>query len=332
MQKMTSSTDTTKGAFAERLLTSCRGLFSTILLADAGSDGTWSARLETLRKHGLLTVRMPSPFKPTPVEIDQSKMDDSRYRKRIAKKLAAPRPSRWTFINLRVDRERFQSDETYRSELCHYFAARWVENLLDSDAVEQLVLVNLNANQLGKVLTQLGPHQISPAALQQYIIRNLAEELVDSNPRFLAIEAELKAACAKVRDETMAAVRKITDDIRAQHLREMDAAAVELNARCDEAIARIRERVQASAARSAEALAEAESKEDVDPEVEWQQSVAARERALREANRWSPAARLLVTVASVAAAAALIMFAEVDGTSLAELFFGGEGNGDLDNH
>jgi hypothetical protein len=53
---------------------------------------------------------------------------------------------------------------------------------------------------------------------------------------------------------------------------------------------------------------------------------------LREANRWSPAARLLVAVASVAAAAALIMFAEVDGTSLAELFFGGEGSGDLDTN
>lgn len=325
---MTSSTDTTKnGAFAERLLTSCRGLFSTILLADAGSDGTWAMRLETLRKHGLLTVRMPSPFKPKPVEIDQTKMDDPRYRQRMAKKLATPRPSRWTFINLRIDRERFQLDETYRNDLCHYFAARWVENLLNSDAVEQLVLLNLNANQLGNVLTRLGPHQVSPASLQQYIIRNLAEELVNANPRFLAIQAELKAACAKVRDETMAAVHQITDDIRKQHRREMDASAVELNARCDEAIARIRDRVQASAQQSAAAVAHA----GVAPEVDWQQSVAARERAFREANRISPAARWLIAIASVAAAAALMMFAEVDGTSLAELFFGGEGGADLDN-
>lgn len=321
------STDTTnQGAFAERLLTSCRGLFSTILLADASSDGTWSARLETLRKHGLLTVRLPSPIQPKPIEVDQSRLEtDSRYRKRVAKKLAAPRPGKWTYVTLRVDRERFQTDETYRGELCHYVAARWIENLVSSDAVEQLVLLKLNEKHLAHLLSQLGPHQISAANVQKYIMRQTAEELIDSNPKFLAIQAELRAACAKVREETMESVRKITDEVRAKHLREMDAADVELQKRCDEAIERIRERVQASAQRSAAVLGE--SKKAVDPETEWRESLAAREKAWKEANRWSPTTRWLVTIASLAVAGTLLMFGEVDGVSLADLLFGGgDGN------
>lgn len=316
------STDTTNhGAFAEQLLTSCRGLFSTILLADAGCDETWTARLETMRKHGLLTVRLPSPFQPQPIEIDQSRLDsDSRYRKRVAKKLAAPRPSKWTYVNLSVDRARFQADETYRSELCHYFAARWIESLVTSDAVERLVLLKLSPEQLRYCLSELGPHQLSATTVQQYVLRHLAEELVDNNPRFHAIQGELKAACAKVRHETMESVRKITDEFRAERLREMDAADAEVRKRFDDAIEGIRERIRANAERSAAALAE--STTTVDPETEWRESLAARERAFKEANRWSPTTRWLVTLAVAALAGTFVMFGEVNGVSVTDLLFG----------
>lgn len=316
------STDTTHGAFAEQLLTSCRGLFSTILLADAGSEGTWNARLDTLRKHSLLTVKMPSPIQPKPIEIDQDRLaTDSLYRKRIGKKLAAPRPSPWTYVNLRVDRMRFLDDDAYRTEVCNYVAARWAEKLLTSDHVEQLVVLKLTRAQLLHCLDHLGLHQISSSNLQDVVMRQMAEELVDKNPRFLAIQADLKAACQKVREETMTAVRAETAKFRLERLQEIDAAKLQLDKRCAEALESIRERLAASSDGSAQELAA--SSEPVDPEVEWQQSLAEHARAYKEANKWSPGARLLVTLASVAVAGAITLFAEVDGVSLAELIFGG---------
>lgn len=312
------STDTSAtGAFAEQLVNVFRGAFSRMLLSDATNQSVWASRLESLRKHGLLTVRLPSPFRRPVVEIDQSRLEtDHLYRRRIAKQLAKPRPSLWNYVNLQVDRLRFQSDEAYREAVCDYVTTLWVRNLITSDEVERLVLLKAAPAYLGDYLDQFGPHQIDVGHIKNWALRRLCEDLIDQNPSYQALEAEFRETCRLVREETMADIRATLERHHLERLQKLDAIQANFDERCAEIVQEAGEGARAASERSATVL-----KLPDDPETEWREALARHEREWREANKWSPFTRVLVTVASLAVVAVVVLFAEVDGVSLAKLIF-----------
>lgn len=308
-------------AHNERLFTLGRSLFATILRRDSNDAATWKHRAETFDRHGLLSFLQESPlWKPRELHVDQSQLDDVRYRRRLVHKLKAPHPGKWMQFTLRIDRERLQRDDKYINDMATVLSYKWTLKLTPADPVAALALPHQDVESLTFCLDRMGLHQSDAKAVSDVVIRLMAERLVDANPRYQAVVAGMKESFAQIRADVEPAIKAICDEVLADAAARISENAAETNAKFDALSEEIRKDFEAQRART-QAVLDANKPSGLSPEEEFRQAVLRREAEFRAANRMSPRAKRWLWIFGAAVAGAIAFFLEVEGTTLVDVLF-----------
>lgn len=252
------------------LFTVFKPLFDVALVNASSDNLTWDRRIHSFAKLSMLEFLVPSLFTPKPYGIEEEKLEDVRYRRSVIRKLKAPRPSKWSRQFLHIDISKIHEAD-YRSEMATILAYRFV--LLLSPISEEpyvvLPVAKMSVEELEFALDSLALNTIDSVNLSKLLLNKLANELVENNPTYKKVQADLKAELASVAEN----LRNEFSEISRKHLTEfsaaLDAILGDVRANADEAIAGIKERLATSSKRTQEVLDEAErnSIEDRDPQA-----------------------------------------------------------------
>lgn len=260
----------------------CEQLFNSVLVRASKDDSLWNHRLESLRKLSMLEFLVPSQFKPKPYDIEEERLEDSRYRRQVIRKLKAPRPGKWSRQFLHIERNRMDDDK-YRSDMASVLAYRFM--LLLSPVSEELhvvlPLIKMSVEEIEYALDSLALNTLDSVSVAKLLLTRLANQLVDANPTFQKVQAELKAEFKAVGDELRASLKEIADKHRAEFGAALDSILHDVRKNADETIAGIKQRLGESAKRTQAVLDEEEryQKENSDPQIAFYNAVKKRERS-----------------------------------------------------
>lgn len=278
---MNSTQHTDMMRYAESLFEHCRTLFTSIIRAADESDAAWKKRMDTFSRLGLLSFRVPSPITPKPLEIDESKLDDPRYRRYLIRKLKAPRPSKFANVTVVIDRSRL-SDDHYVGQMTTLLSSKWTGLVLqDADDVARFLLLKLDEKVLTHCLDKFGLHQVSGETVAKEMLRLAAEEAIDNNETYKRCVAEIRQAGSKARDDFKAAIEPVIKETLSDFNESMDLYLAGVNARADAAIAEIRARQKASSERTERILEEERAAMAIDRDVAFREAVKRREEEYR---------------------------------------------------
>jgi hypothetical protein len=214
---MTNSID----SYTKKLTEFVARLFNKLLVDHSTDAATWTEFCELLDRHTLLEYRVPSLFSPKPYEVDNSRLEDARYRRITIRKLRAPRPSKWMNVHLNPDRVRVAGDEAYRIELSELMSAKWVDRLVPiADLSDVVVLFKADPAFLLGCLKELRLNDIDSDGLVDRYLRMTVEEVLDSSPAMNRLIDDFKKETSVIVAESCAAIREIT----AHHIAESRAA------------------------------------------------------------------------------------------------------------
>lgn len=279
---MTESTPNSE-AYENALFDLCRILFASILLRDAKADETWSQRIKTFDYNGLLSFLVPSPFAKAPLEVDQSRLEDPRYRRHLVRKLKAPRPGKHASVRVAIKREEL-SNSAYLADICKLLAYKWVSKLLpDTDWTEKLLLLKQDERSLTYALDTMRMHQSDGKRVARLVLRLTAEEILDGNTRMQEVLANMKAETTRVVADVSARIAQINSAMFVEATAAIARITADTGAQCDAYIELIRKDAAAARARTDKVLAECAP--DPDPEASWRRTMEARERERKLANR-----------------------------------------------
>lgn len=277
------SAHTVDNRYAEDLLALCQPLFANLLLADSRQDDTWAHRIETLNRCQLLTYRVPSIFKPKPLDVDQNRLDDSRYRRWLARKLVAPRPGKWMSVRLEIDRTKLE-DSSYRRDISTLLAHKWLSYLLPTDSLLDVCVLArlLNESTLAYTLDNLRLHDLLQRRVAPTLMRRLAEDLVDGNETMRKCLEQMRCETGAAVAEAQKAIRASADEHIQSGREAIQAITEEGASRFDEVSAEIVRSLAESAARSQKVLDECAPTGEC-PEAEFRRGLEQRDRERKEA-------------------------------------------------
>lgn len=277
---MTTNEITTFTGTSAVLFQLSKSLFDSILLGASKDDSIWTHRIESFRKLSMLEFLVPSAFKPKPYDIDEEKLEDSRYRRHVIRKLKAPRPSKWSRQFLHIDQKRME-DKKYRADIASILAYRFM--LLLTPVSEELhvvlPLLKMSAEEIEYALDALALNTLDSVNMAKLLLERLATRLVDANPTFQKIQSELKSELKAVGEDLRASIKEITDKHRAEFSATLDGILSEVRKHADDAIIGIKERLSESAKRTQEILDEEAryQSENSDPQAAFYKRVKQRE-------------------------------------------------------
>lgn len=309
-----------KDRIAEAVLDLSHRHFVEVLLNASKSDSLWKHRIETFERINLLEFITPSPIKPKPIEFDESRLDDVRYRRYLVRKLQAPRPSKWARHKLPIYRDRIDDPE-YRDQIAKVLAYKWVSVLQPFDGVSNpFPLLKVDVNDLELLLDHARLNTISAEWCTSVLMTNLAQRLVEENPRFKKLEAEMRRKGAEIRADLQASLKVIGDETMASARESLSAISDDMSHRCDEAIEEIRRRSEESRKRGEAFLLEHAIDPNEDREESFRRAVKKRLEDAREERRarWRKKpfwVRMLPAVGAIAAASAIFFGLEVNGAT-----------------
>lgn len=276
--------------------------------------------VDLFRKHGLLTVVSPSPFKPIEIELDKSRLDDVRYRRWLVRKLKAPRPSKHVYTTLQIDRLRLGEDD-YRSAFTDFLGASLASRLGTVEGVELAILVRMTSDILVAALDKLKLFELTPEHLSNFALRKFAENAIDSSPHYNNAIAMIRDVAEQERQTLTASMTVFSEQLLADFDKSNRAIMAEVNGKTDAYIADMRTRQaqrQAQDEQSAARRALEEANAGKTEQEIFYESVVRRERESRAANRLSIKARVLLWSTVSAVALALATYLEVDGITLVD--------------
>lgn len=297
--------------FEDGLFEALRHAFTAILVRDAADSDKFKSRVERFKVHGLLSYRMESMFKPKEINFDPARVEDSRYRRKLIRELKAPRPSKWVYRNIQIDRSKL-ADEGYLNDIAKLLAYGWSKALMPIDSpLSALLLLKQDADFVSLVLDKFGPHQISSEVVAHYRLRTFIEDAVDNNETLKASLAEIRKVGAEARakfSEEMAVVNKeILRDFNAR----MDSILAETKASCDSALTHTSGELADVADHSRKVLEES-GYPNRDPEKEWREQLRkADEKRKAESPKLSWTAKALITLGGLGVATLLGFYLEV---------------------
>lgn len=286
---------------AETFLNLHLNLFVGVLKNAANDEQRWTHRVKTFGYCGLLEFVTASNLKPKPVlddfdtdsngeriyKIREGQIEEPKVRRRILKKLSAKRPGKWTRHRLEIDRERILRDEKYSRDIATLLAYKWVTHL-EPEVLDVLAIHLLDVAALEHCLDQFNLVKISSENVTDYLLHRLANELLDKNEKFQAVMDTMKAELKVIREETMASIHEICREISEESKIRLAIISAEASAKCDAAIAEIRERAAKRAAEDA-AYNASLPPVDLDPEATFRRQVdegiARRNAALKRLAR-----------------------------------------------
>lgn len=277
--------------------------------------------VDLFRKHGLLTVVSPSPFKPVEIELDASRLDDVRYRRWLVKKLKAPRPSKQIYNTLQIDRLRLAEDD-YRAAFTEFLAASLSSRLGAVEGFELVTLIGMNSDILVDALDKLKLFELTSDNLAQFALRRFTEQAIDNSPHYRKAVAMIRDVAEQERQALRANMAVFNQQLMADFEQSNGAIMAEVNRRADAYVADMRARQAERQAKDDEESAprralEAANAGKTEQEI-FRESVLRREREWRAENRMSTKARVLLWSAVSVVAAAIAAYLEVDGITLLE--------------
>jgi hypothetical protein len=296
-------------------------VFSSLLDKARLDDGLLSRVAEYLKKFNLLVVREESQFKAKEVIVDNSRLNDARYRRQVIRQLKAARPSRFTYYDLPVDSARLAMDD-YRQALVEFLTTLTCQRLADAGMDQTMVIRTVNADLFFKFLEEKKQFELTPQILADYVLNNMCERLIDNNPRFQEICRTIRATAEDARNVLRAEMAVATEAMTREFDASMAVVLDDIGRQCDAHIAEIHAR-QAERAEEERRAAAIKAEEDArnfgkSEQQLFAESVRRREREYREANRMTPFWRNVTWLTVIAAAAAIAAFAESDGVTLLE--------------
>lgn len=309
-----------KDRIAEAVLDLSHRLFVEVLTNASKSDSLWKHRIETFERINLLDFVTPSPIKPKPIEFDESRLDDVRYRRMLVRKLQAPRPSKWARHKLPIYKDRIDDPE-YRDQIAKVLAYKWVSVLQPFDGVSNpFPLLKVDVKELELLLDHARLNTISAEWCTAVLMKSLAERLVEENPRYKAIEAEMRRKGAEVRADLQKSLKVIGDETMAATRQSLASINDRISLKAELAIAEIRHNLEESRKRSEAALLEHGLDPNEDREETFRLAVRQREAKMKEERRarWrkKPFWVRMLPAASILAAKAAIFFAlEINGAT-----------------
>lgn len=301
----------------EHLFDLGRNLFATILVRDSQDANTWNHRAETFSRHGLVHFITEAQFKPKEIEIDRSRLDDSRYRRHLIRQLKAPRPGKYRTVKLFIDRERLTSDVVYLHQIAAVLSYKWTHKLKTDNPVWHLMLKHQDVETLTHCLERMGLHQSEPELVSDNVLRTIVERELDNSPGYLKCVEGFRAAVAPVRAEFERNVKAIAADALAHARADSEEIAEVASMRFARLSEVIRNDFAAQAAGTDAVLAECKPS-GLSPEEEFRQTVLEREREWREQNKLSRKAKLLIGATMAGLAALAAKFVEFNGVTLVE--------------
>ncbi len=267
-------TNTTKNNhFEDALFDVLLPVFAEILKRDAVNAELFAKRTARFKVNGLLTFAEPAKIKAPEFTVDNDRLDDPRYRRMVVRKLKAPRPGKWTFHELRIDRIRIENDADYLNAMAKVLAYKWVQKITPVDCeVDALLLMKQNADTVTICLDKFAMHQTDGKTVAACVMRTFCEEALDKNETLNFHLNEIRRVAAEARAnlvETMAPInKKLIEDFNAR-IAEINAQTA---ADADEYLAGLRARMAETADHAGEVLAESGYPNN-DVEAEWREQL-----------------------------------------------------------
>lgn len=253
-----------------------RSLFASILQSDATNDSQWRHRIKTFELNGLLSFLVESNHKPAPLKVDQSRLEDARYRRHLAGKLKVPRPSKYVSVRIAIDRDRLAADPSYLADMCKLLAYNWVKKLLlDTNNCDRLLLLKQDERTLRRALDTMRIHESSGHSVAQLLLRLGVDDLLDASDTMKQLLAKMQTETSVIVSEFTTEIRGISGPILERARASFDRIMADTHKSCDEAIEKIRKELAVSIARTDRVLAECAAE---DPDVAWRRAMAERER------------------------------------------------------
>lgn len=282
---MTHHTNLPELGHAEVLMNYWRGLFVSVLRNADVSDASWKARLNTLDVFGLTEFREPSNHKPKPIEFDHARLDEPAYRRTLIRKLKAPRPGKWTYHKLRIERDKIHEDH-YGTQIGTLLAWKFTNIVLsevESNSATMLLLTKLDIRTLTRCLDKFQKHTLSGESVGHEIVRFAVEQALDTNETLKFHMDEIARVGAEERARLSAEMRPIIEKTLADFDDSMKATMESINHDADTYIEKLRIRSALARAQTQQVLDECAP--DPDPEASFRHSVKMREKELRDERR-----------------------------------------------
>lgn len=318
-------------------------LFKNILVVSASDEARWNHRVSTFAKCGLLDFATPSNIKARPVldtfvedengermyVFTEAEVEKPTWRRSLARKLKAARPPKYNRHRLELDRSR-ATDPKYVSDIAKVLTYKWVLSM-HPDNLDLLAMKLIDQEALEHFLDRFALNDLCAENVTSHLMHREVNRILDENETFQNLITKMTAEISVVREEFSASVKAIADEVREKSNIAMDLIVREINARCDKAIAEIRERAAARAAEEERYRLE-NPISDEDPQVAFRRAVdasiarkrTARKRLARMQRRHPLGFSLwLAKYAAIACGiAVLVFFLEVNGTTLVEYLEG----------
>ena len=313
---MTNATNLPTMGHAEVLMNHWRGLFVSVLRNAAISQDSWKARLSSLDVFGLTEFREPSKHEPKPIEFDQDRLEDPSYRRYLIRKLKAPRPGKWIYHKLRIDRDQI-SDDHYANQIGTLLAWRFTNIVLqevETNSATMLLLTKLDVGSLTRCLDKFQRHTLNGENVSQEILRFHVEQVLDNNATLQEATRKIAEVGAEARANFTAQMKPIIEKTIADFDANMRPMLESIRQDVDAYLEKQRIRSALESARTQKVLEECAP--DPDPEASFRRAVKEREREAREERRRNWRAkpfyiRFMPHAAVVAGAAIATFFLEV---------------------
>lgn len=282
---MTNHTDLPELGHAEVLMNHWRGLFVSVLRNADVSDASWKARLNTLDVFGLTEFREPSKHKPKPIEFDHARLDEPAYRRMLIRKLKAPRPGKWIYHKLRIEREKIHEDHyaTQIGTLLSWKFTNIVLSEVESNSATMLLLTKLDVDSLTRCLDKFQRHTFNGESVGHEIVRFAVDQAIDTNETLKFHMAEIARVGAEERARLVAEMQPVIEKTLADFDAESQTILESVRQDADTYIEKLRIRSALAQASTEQVLDECAP--DLDPEASFRHSVMMRERELREERR-----------------------------------------------
>lgn len=295
--------------------------FSELLKSRVADKKTFDAMIVLFNKFSLLTLRQPSMFTPKPLELDQSKLDNGAYRRRMAKKLMAPRPGPYVWHTLRIDPARVNEPE-YVHAFADYMARKMISRLSPLSQAEACALVQLSGDELLRFFDRHKAFELTADNILNYQLRQFAARALDNNPQYQAACAMIRDAANQAREIFQAEWSVIKEKWLADQEAESKLILAKVDADCDSYLAELairrnaRLEIENREQKERDALAArnfGKSEQDL-----FRESVMELERQHREANKLSPRARFAALSVGLLLLVGVVFFLEVEGVTAAD--------------
>jgi len=281
----TNASNATMDKYTEALYEAFLVSFSAALSSAAVDDAKWKRLIPSLNDLTLLDFHMPSPFKPEPLNVDESRLDDVRYRRHLIRKLKAPRPGKWVRHKLDIDRRRIV-DGDYREKMAKVLAYRFVQLLLPVDSFEVVLpVIKLGAGDLEYLLQNLRLNDLSARRVSDLLMKRLAHSLIDESEKFQEVSRMIRARGAEARERLTIELYRIRQEVMESFSVKMSEVQAHASRVADQAIDEMRARSAEQSARTAQVLAEAAVDPLEDREATFREAVLASEAARRQERR-----------------------------------------------